>query len=218
MDRNGTLGLRRYGVAQASSTTGLVVRHTVNNTAAAARDTHPAVARIVVAVDGVADADDDVVVAVVVVAMAAVGVAVADGGPVGHRAWWQPTFVVVRATRVELAVVRTAEDRNTRDSMSAVHRPAGTAVRPAVACGETVCDDTVNCDCDGSSRAGGADLRDTRTDWSVPANNEPALGLPLADTEDWQMLVAMGNTMVLVVDGMGPVAGTGIQVAVAAAA
>lgn len=191
-----------------------MVRHTANSRAAAAPDRHPAAARAVAAADGVADADGGAVVAAVATAVAAA--AAADGDQAGRRAWWPPTFVVVRANRPELAAVRAADGRSTRDSTSAVHRPAGTEVRPAAVYGETVCDGMASSGCGGSSRAGGAGHRDTHKGWPVPANSVPAPATRPADIEDWRTPAATGSTTVVAADGTGPAAGTDIPSVVGA--
>lgn len=215
MDRSGTLGLCRYGMARASNTTGLVVRHTVNSRAAAARDRRLAVATAeAAAVDDAADAGGGAAVA----AVATVEAVAVDGDPAGHRAWWPPTFAVVLVIRSVLVVDRATDDRSIRGSTSAVHRPAGTVVRPAAVYGERVYDGTASCGYDENSRAGGAGRRDTRKGWPVPANSVLAPVTRPADIGDWRTLAAMGSTTEVAVDGTGPVAGTGIPSAVVAGA
>lgn len=112
------------------------------------------------------------------VAAAAAAVAGADGDPVGHRAWWPPTFVAgVRwGIRAAAQAVVQAADRNTRGNTWAVHRPACTVVRPAAFCGGKVCGGTASCGCDGSNRADGVARRDRRTGSAAPAGSGPAPG------------------------------------------
>lgn len=194
------LGLRKSEGVRASSTTVLGAHHMASSRAAAARGTRPAVE-----------------VAAAAAAVAVVVVAGADGGPVGHRAWWPPTSVagVRRGTRVVAKVVARAADRSTRDSTWAVHRQASMAELPAAVGGGTVCGGTANCGCGGNSRADGAGHRDRRTGSVVPADSEPALeaAAVVAGTGGWPKLAATGSMTGLAEGGTGPAADNGSRVA-----
>jgi len=83
-------------------------------------------------------------------------------------------------------------------------------VQPAAVCGGTVCGGMASYGCDGSSRAGGAALRGTRTDLAAPEGSggtAPEV-VGAAGTGDWPTLVAKGSTTAAEADGTGPAAGT----------
>lgn len=189
-------------MAQASNRTGPEVHHTANSKAAAARGTRPAAA----------GAADDV--AGVGGAVVAVSVAQEDGGPVGRRALWPPTFVVavVREIRSAPEVVLAAAARSTRDSTWAVHRSVRTAVRQVAVCGGTVCGGTANFGCGGNTRVGGAGHRGKRTDWTAPVDSGPAPEAVAVDTGDWPTPAVTGSMTATEADGTGPAAGNGSRV------
>lgn len=206
-DTSGTSGPRRYGEAQASSTTGPGARRKANSRVAAAQGTRRAAA-----VAGAA-------AAVATAGAAAVG---ADGGPAGRRAWRPPASVAVaaRGTRAGPAVVRAADRSIRGDSTSAARRRGRKAARPAAVCGETVCGGTASCGCDGNSRAGGVARRGRRTGCPAPADSgAPAPGPRAAvvaaavGTGGWRRPAATGSTMEAVAGGTGPAARTGTRAA-----
>lgn len=154
-----------------------------------------------------------------------------DDGPVCRRAARPPTFAaaagggaaaavaaaadvaaVVRVTRVVRVVVRAA-DRSTRgDSTRRAQRRLARMVVPRVADdGGTVCDGTASSGCGGSTRAGGAVHRGTRTGWPpvavVPAGVGSGAWAPLgagaevAGTGGWPKPAATGSTTATLTGG-----------------